>query len=252
MSPVFVYNGKGIVKRLHWFVFGVLGFVAPHASAQVFGPSPRHAERWLFGVGPQMAQPIGAFATQINRAWGVGGTVRYRFATVPAFGIRADLTWLNYGNERKTVPLSPTLNRVFVDMNTANDIALVTVGPELSMPRGPIRPYVFAVAGYSYFYTSTSVGDDDNTGSSFAESTNYDDGGLTTGWGGGIRLPFAVRSASVALDAGARMAHNGVRSYLRRGDVVDLPDGTVAVNPRTTTADFWQYHVALTVSPRFR
>jgi len=220
----------------------------------VLGASPTsgHIGAWVFDIGAQMAQPVGDFATQIDRAWGIGGTVRYRLPRARAVGIRGDLAWLNYGNERQTVPLSPTINRVNVDMNTANDIAVFSLGPEFSIPRGPVRPYVFGFAGYSYFYTETSVGDDSNDGSAFAQSTNYDDGGFSAGWGGGVRVPFVVRAAEIAIDAGGRMTRNGVRSYLRRGDIVDQPNGTFTVNPRTTTADFVQFHLAVSVAPRFR
>ncbi|HMC53784.1 MAG TPA: hypothetical protein VKH19_01320 [Gemmatimonadaceae bacterium] len=214
--------------------------------------STRHTGPWSFDIGAQMAQPIGDFATQIDRAWGVGGTLRYRLPHASAVGVRGDLTWLNYGNERKTVPLSPTINRVLVDMNTTNDIAVFAAGPELAVSRGPLRPYAFGFAGYSYFYTATSVGDDNTDGSAFAESTNYHDGGLSTGWGGGIRVPIVLRSAELAVDAGGRLTRNGVRSYLRRGDIVDQSSGSYIVNPRTTTADFWQYHVAISIAPKFR
>jgi hypothetical protein len=219
----------------------------------VLSPSaPGRIGAWSFDVGAQMAVPVGAFASQIDRAWGVGGTVRYQLPHARALRLRADLTWLNYGNERQTVPLSSTINRVLVDMNTANDVAVFSAGPELSMPTGPVRPYAFGFAGYSYFYTQTSVGDDGNDGSAFARSTNYDDGGFAAGWGGGVRVPIVLRSAEIALDAGGRMTRNGVRSYLRRGDIVDQPDGTFVVNPRTTPADFVQFHIALSIAPKFR
>jgi len=198
-----------------------------------------------------MAQPIGAFSSQIDRAWGAGASVHYRLPRLPLLGARADAAWLNYGNEHQRVPLSPTINRVDVDMNTANDIALITVGPELAVPRGPVRPYAFAFAGYSYFYTQSSVGGD-NEGGAFASSTNYHDGGMASGWGGGLRVPLGVRSVNVAIDAGARITRNGTRSYLRRGDIIDLPDGSLLLNPRTTTADFWQYQIAVSFAPRAR
>ena len=212
---------------------------------------PMHTGNWVFDIGAQMAQPVGDFAMQVDRAWGVGGSVKYRLPRAAAIALRGDAAWLNYGNERKSVPLSTSINRVFVDMNTANNIAVFSAGPELSMPKGPVRPYAFAFAGYSYFYTSTSVGDDDG-GSSFAQSTNYDDGGFASGWGGGVRMPIVLRSAEVAVDLGGRMTRNGVRSYLRRGDIIDQPNGSFSVSPRTTAADFWQYHVGISIAPRFR
>src|SRR5919106_4253674 len=128
---------------------------AANAQSFSFGPSSRRIGPWTFDVGAQMAQPVGDFSGQIDRAWGMGGSIRHHLRGRVPLGIRADFGWLNYGNERKRVPLTSTLNRVLVDMNTSNNIAAVTLGPELMLMRGPIRPYAHAFAGFSYFYTQS-------------------------------------------------------------------------------------------------
>jgi hypothetical protein len=226
------------------------------ALAQVFalGPVDRAgagAETWSFDFAGQMAQPIGAFRTQVDRAWGFGASVRRHFRSFAPLGVRLDAAWLNYGNENKRVPLSPSVNRVLVDMHTMNNIAVLTGGPELMLTRGPIRPYVYAFAGYSYFYTESSA-NDDNGGGTFASTTNFDDGGWATGAGGGLRLPVRFKSVEAAFDAGARLTRNGTRTYLRRGDIIDQPDGSLEFNRRTTGVDFWQYHVGVSFSPTRR
>lgn len=216
------------------------------ADAQIFMSesvsSPRSG--WGFDVGVQVAQPVGDFRTNVSHAWGIGSSVRHHFRWFNPLGIRGDFSFLNYGNERQRVPLSSTVNRVLVDMRTSNNIIVVSGGPELALMHGPLRPYVFGFVGYSYFYTESSAGDDDG-GSAFARTTNFDDGGLATGGGGGLRIPFRARTTEVAVDAGARYTRNGVRSYLRSGDITDLPDGSL---PRTTEADFWQYYVGMSFS----
>lgn len=147
--------------------------------------------------------------------------------------------------------MSPSINRVLVDMTTSNNIAVASAGPELMLRRGPIQPYVYGFAGYSYFYTQTSVGSDgDGDGEAFASSTNFGDGGLATGWGGGVSVPLRLRSVGVALDAGGRRTINGTRRYLRRGDIIDQPDGSLQFNSRTTDADFWQFHIGASFSFR--
>jgi hypothetical protein len=213
-------------------------------------PSEREGT-WIFSFGGQMAQPIGALRTNVDRAWGVGGSVRHHFRWFTPLGIRGDLGWLNYGSENQRVPLSPTLNRVLVDMRTTNNIAVFSGGPELMLTKGPIRPYVYAFAGFSYFYTESSAGDD-NGSDAFATTTNFDDGGLATGWGSGLHIPLQVRSVGAAIDAGVRLTRNGTRSYLRPGDIRDQPDGSLVFSPRTTQADFWQYHLGISFSPRRR
>lgn len=231
----------------------VLLAAASSASAQVFMTEPVSMGHgaWMFDLGAQMGRPVGAFQSNVDRAWGGGFGVRHHFGWLKSLGLRGDVSWLNYGNERKSVPLSPTVNRVLVDMHTSNNIAVFSGGPELMLMNGPAHPYAFAFAGYSLFYTESSAGDDNGSGT-FASTTNFWDGGLATGWGGGVRIPFHARSTDAAFDAGARFTRNGARSYLIAGDITDQPDGSLAFNERRTTADFWQYHVGVSFSPRRR
>lgn len=206
---------------------------------------------WGFGVGAQMARPVGDFRGNVAQAWGGTLALRYEFPRQRLLGVRADLGFLNYGNERKRVPLSPTLNRVVVEQTTSNNIGLVTIGPELAVPTGWIRPYLFAGGGWSHFYTQSSASDQDG-GHTIASSVNFSDGGGAVAWGGGVRIPVSTRRTEVFLDAGARFTRNWTRSYLRPGDVIDLPDGSLSFNERRTTANFWQYHLGASFTPRRR
>ena len=224
---------------------------AHNAKAQLFAGAPTMRARWNVDVTAQYAQPVGAFRTNVRDAWGMMLAANYRFAWADALGLRADVGFLNYGHERKRVPLSPTLNRVVVNMTTTNNILLATAGPLLAVPRGPIRPYAFAFGGYSYFYTESSVADADRS-DSFASTTNFSDGGLAYGWGAGVAVPVVVRRAAVAVDLGARRTTNGQRQYLRRGDIQDQPDGSLLLTRRMTDADFWQFHIGASFAPRRR
>lgn len=225
--------------------------LAGTANAQIFMLEPLASSRsgWAFDIGGQMAQPVGDFRSNVDRAWGAGLSVRHHFRFFRPLGIRGDVSFLNYGSERRRVPLSATLNRVFVDMHTMNNIASFTVGPELLLSQGPVQPYAYAFGGYSHFYTESSAADD-NGGGAFASTTNFSDGGLATGWGAGLRIPFRARSVDAAFDASARFTRNGTRSYLTAGDITDQPDGSLVFNERRTAADFWQYFVGVSFSPR--
>jgi hypothetical protein len=217
--------------------------VNAHAQISMSEPVARSSRgNWGLDVAVQIAQPVHEFATQIDRAWGVGSSIRHNFRGFTPLGLRGDFSFLNYGNERQRVPLSTTVNRVLVEMNTSNNIVVVSGGPELAVPRGAVRPYVHGFVGYSYFFTASTAGDEDG-GGTFARSTNHDDGGLATGAGAGIRIPVHTRSTQVSIDGGARFTKNGVRSYLRSGDIIDLPDGSLAFTPRETNADYWVYYL---------
>ena len=221
--------------------------LAASADAQIFlTPSDvRRNVTFDVDVGPQFARPVGEFRANVRRAWGGGVALRLGVREFP-LGLRTDFAYLNYGNERKTVQMSPTINRVMVDLNTTNNIFLATAGPELAVRRGPIQPYAYAFAGLGYLFTESSVGDDDGDGSGIASTTNFDDGGWATGWGAGFRIPLRLRNTYAAIDASARLTRNGTRSYLTRGDITDRPDGTLQFNERRTAVDFWQYQLGMT------
>jgi hypothetical protein len=219
------------------------------AIAQVFPAESRATSSrsgWGLDVALQIAQPVRGFADNVDVAFGVGSSVRHHFSWFRPLGLRGDFAIMNYGNERQRVPLSSSVNRVTVEMNTSNNILLVGGGPELAVMHGPVRPYIHGFVGYSYFFTESSAGDDDG-GGTFARSTNFSDGGLATGGGSGVRLPLRLRATEISIDGGARFMRNGTRTYLRRGDVVDLPDGSLAFTERTTEADFWVYYVGISL-----
>ena len=211
-------------------------------------PTTGHASSgWGFDVGGQLVRPVGEFREHVPLAWGIGASARYSLWRSP-LSLRTDMTWLNYGNESRRVPLSTSVNRVMVDMRTSNNIALFYGGPEFALEVGPLHPYVHGFAGYSYFYTESSAAGRHQE--DFASSTNFSDGGLVTGWGGGMRVPVSSRRHNVAIDAGARFTRAGTRTYLTRGDVQDQPDGSLTFTPRTSTTDFWQAHFGATFSSR--
>src|SRR5688500_18477845 len=98
--------------------------VGPTAGAQISPSPPRGG--WSLHLAGQYAQPIGGFHSNVDDAWGVGIAVRHHPRRLEFLGLRGDFALLNYGNERKRVPLSPTINRVLVDMTTSNNIAIVS------------------------------------------------------------------------------------------------------------------------------
>lgn len=229
-----------------------LAFVAgasSRAAAQIFAVEPEARSTrngWGLDVAVQVAQPVHEFAENVDVAFGVGSSIRHHFSWFRPLGIRGDFAMMNYGNERQRVPLSSTVNRVTVEMNTSNNILVIGGGPELAVMQGPVRPYVHGFVGYSHFFTESSAGDDDG-GGTFARSTNFSDGGLATGGGAGVRVPLRARATEISIDGGARFTRNGVRSYLRRGDVIDLPDGSLQFTPRVTNADFWVYYLGISL-----
>jgi hypothetical protein len=177
------------------------------------------------------SRPQGQFGDNIGL--GYGGSAAYLFALDERgiFSLRADAGFLQYGNESKHVPLSPTIGgRIQVKVSTSNYLVPVVFGPQVTWPSGPVRPYVNAGAGGQFFFTQSHVdGDDDQF--AFANTTNQHD--ATAAWvaGAGVLVPLHEGKTKVLLDVGAQYFNGGRAQYLRPGSIQDLPNNQISVTP---------------------
>ncbi|HEX8904538.1 MAG TPA: hypothetical protein VF771_06835 [Longimicrobiaceae bacterium] len=197
-----------------------------------------------------LAQPQGEFSSYIDKGW--GGGIHYLLRLDPAgwLGLRADASLVNYGHERQRVILSPTIGgRVSVDLTTDNNIAFVGAGPQIGLPTGAFRPYVNGFVGVSYIFTESSVGGT-YSGETFASTNNFDDASFAYGGGGGLYIPVSRRHNPVSIDLGVTYRHNGTAEYLRHGDIVDNPDGSITLYPVRSETNLLNFHVGVSVGVR--
>jgi hypothetical protein len=222
----------------------------PIAAQDLQLENPPFVKRLSFSLAARWVEPVEAFARNVNYGMGLSGSLGYHLPGFKPLAIRTELSHHWYGWESKRVQLSPTANRVFVDMNTTNNIFVWTIGPELAYRNGPVQPYALWQAGFSNFYTKSSVRDED-TGTTFAESTNMDDYGWAIEYGGGVRFSVQTKgNMRTSIDIGGRMTVNGTREYLRSGDIFDLPNGSLVFNTRETPTNFFQFTLGIALSGR--
>jgi hypothetical protein len=224
-------------------------------DARRLGPATVAGEpRLQGGLSFSLGQPRGAFRDHVDDGIGVGGHALYRLDRQGAFAIRLDGGFLNYGRETLRLPLSdrPGGGRVRLDVTTTNDIAWLGVGPQITAPRGLVRPYVNGTAGVSYFTTMSSVSGHDDLNASFAHDTNLDDAHFSWSGGAGVLVPvWRNRRSLVFVDLGAQYHDNGrnVR-YLREGGIRDLPDGGLQLDVIRSRADLITWHLGVSVGAR--
>ncbi|HET6681415.1 MAG TPA: hypothetical protein VFG84_09475 [Gemmatimonadaceae bacterium] len=214
--------------------------------ADVTPQPPRHS----LGIDFTISQPVGEFDRFVNEGYGVDGHYLLRLDRRGIFGLRAQLGAVMYGRESNRACLSTTIGcRILVDVSTTNNILSGGFGPQVQLPSGPVRPYLAATAGFSYFFTRSSVeGTYDNE--SFASTTNQDDGTFAWTGSGGVKIPLGSGRQSVMLDLGARYNGNGRVTYLRKGGIQDLPNGDIMIDPIRSKADLVTWHIGLVVGLR--
>ena len=222
-------------------------FAAAPAAAQEEELRPVQAYLSIHGV---YARPNGEFADYVKHGGGLNAAITYPLTTEGPLALRADAGFIVYGSETRRVCFSRTVGcRVTLDLTTTNSIAYLNVGPQLTLPHGPVRPYANAGAGFSYFGTSSTVEGSGDT-EPFASTNNFDD--ITFMWaaGGGVMIRLSEGRTPVFLDLGGRYNGNGRVKYLKKGDIQDNPDGSITITPTESEANLWQFKLGVTIGQR--
>src|SRR5690349_21291533 len=167
--------------------------LAVSAGAQITArPSIMVEEPSRFTIGGNLvlSQPKGEFANNIDNGFGVDGFVRMRLDRAGVLSVRADLGGAQYGSE--TLPAGYIYGgRIGVQVETTNSIFWGSIGPQLTAPVGPIRPYANAAIGFMSFMTNSSVkGTGAYEGETYASTENQSDNTHAWIFGGGVLFPF--------------------------------------------------------------
>lgn len=209
---------------------------------------PYRVPRWDLGGGLAVAVPQGEFGSFVGEGFGLSLHAVYGLDRSNAVGLRFDAGFVNYGNERFTVPLLPSTGRILVDVRTRNNIAMVGLGPQLQVPDGPIRPYVNGFVGVGYFFTESSAGGSSNWDyDGFARTLNFDDASFAYGAGGGIGLRVGNGFRPIYLNFDAQYRWHGETEYLREGSIVDDGFGGTVIYPLLSDADFLLFTAGVSV-----
>jgi opacity protein-like surface antigen len=218
----------GLLRVL--FLLAAAGIAAKTVAAQPASPKP---SEWLGGGGLLIGIPLGEFADATDEGFGVVGHVVFTPGGGP-FGLRLQAGGLVYGSRKIATPVPGTGGLITESLSTDNWLLNAGIGPQLTVRSGPVRPYVYALAGIGYFATETSFGDSYGYYGDHS-TTNYDD--TTFAWSAGAGLLIPV-SRSLAIDVGVQYVGNGTVRYLAEGDLLPSPGADPPViRPRQTEAN---------------
>lgn len=205
----------------------------------------RGAARTYIGIALLAGNPVGEFGRNVDDGFGLNVEGRFPVVSTGAVSLRLDGGFLVYGNESRGMCFPvPVGCRIGVELNTTNSLAYLGLGPEVSA-LGPVSPYVNGSVGLSYFFTHSSLSGADDYESNF-NTTNYSDLVTTLRFGGGVRFALGrTGGGPFLLDLGAQYHRNGVADYLREGDIVDHPDGSITLYPRRSEANLVTFNVGV-------
>jgi hypothetical protein len=161
---------------------------------------------FMVEVGFQMAFPTGEFADSLdNNGYGIGVDLAYQFKGTPII-LGAEFGYTVFSSQTRNVPWSLTIPDVRVDVTTTNSYMFGTAFLRFQPDLKYVLPYFEGHIGFNYLETTTKVEDEDNYDDDdyeIASSTDFSDGGLLYGFGGGLEIPvFKYRPSEEQMQTG--------------------------------------------------
>ena len=224
---------------------GAVAVLLPLTSASLSGQAEEVEPRGFVNISFITATPQGDFANNVGQGFGVQVGARFQPDRQGLVSLRADFGFISYGRERLTF-CSTFSCRLAFDMITTNNIFFAGVGPEVRLATGALQPYVSAGLGVGYFWTQTDLGGSDSFGD-FARTENFNDAVLQWRAGGGLRARVKRGHRPIYLDLGAEYHGNGIAEYLREGDILDNPDGSITIFPNKSEANLVTFRVGVSI-----
>lgn len=207
------------------------------AQLREVNPAPPQG---TLGLSLQLGQAKGQFANYVKTGFGGGGYLNYRPGRNLPLGIRLSVMYLVYGSQTHRYPLLPGIS---VDVTTRNEIAQVSLGPQVTLGKGPLQVYGFAGFGGSFFTTRSGVEGSDQNNQQFASTTNYHDGTFSGEFGGGALIRVSRRAY---IDLGARYLNNGRVTYVTK-ERVSIVNNQLVVDPVDSEANLIVYHLGVAI-----
>lgn len=204
------------------------------------------------GGGLTYAAPQRDFKNYVNGAFGITGHLIHAFDESGIVALRVEGGYLIYGQTRNRQALGGgALGLINVDVTTSNNIVFGGLGLQLMAPTGTVRPYVTGSAGFSYFFTESTI-EGQNNSQPFASTQNFDDGGFTTLWGGGLYIPIRSRGPNpISLDIGVQAHANNDVQYLTKTSItIASSSAPPVITPVRSAADFVTFRLGVSVGVR--
>jgi hypothetical protein len=200
----------------------------------IFISSHIHAQRVDLGTNAHLAIPQGDFRNNIDAlGGGISFYGMYGFPNSP-LSVGLDFSFTNFGTDSRDEPISTTIPDVRVQVDNSYNLGQGFLTLRLQPQYGSVRPYLETLAGWSYFYTETSINDrrSSNSGEPIASDTNFEDWALAYGVGTGLqfrlfnwseRIPESVDGEFPPiggyLTIGGRYLFGNEAEYLKKGSV---------------------------------
>ncbi|MBZ0269654.1 porin family protein [bacterium] len=201
------------------------------------------------GFRARVGDPTGEFGDAVTDP-GIGLGAHYGLRPVPGFTFGVGVDFLIYGSETTTYSL-PLVEDF--DLTTNNYLGTGFLFAQWRPIAGPVQPYAEARLGGNYLWTESKLEDRDFwNDEDVARKTNYDDGALFWGAGGGLLIRLRdcepeECKPGVLLDFKVLHQRGGEAKYLTRGDI-EVVDNVPIYHPTESETDLTSYELGVVLT----
>ncbi len=191
--------------------------------------------------------PAGEFSETVDFGYGLSGGLVFNLDERRMLGLRLDVSFLTYGRTTRNILLTdPLLGDFDFEVVTENNVATVGGGLQFTGPNQVVRPYLVGTAGFSYFWTETSLAGTVDT-TDVNRTTNLGDFVFSATVGGGLLLRVHQGHHPVFLSLSAYYQRNGTVRYMSEDSISDTFDGTPTVTVFESSANLVVLAVGVSV-----
>ncbi|HYC51908.1 MAG TPA: hypothetical protein VEB19_12420 [Gemmatimonadaceae bacterium] len=247
--------------RLIFILSALLISVGGVADAQIISaPRPSLADQWTFGFSLLGGIPVGEFRNHENG--GGGGEVSVGFQPIrqQPLVLRFSGGGMQYGNlkgygfqevcDDPDNPFNCYTDEVEYNARSHN-MWYAQAGPEITAIAGAWRPFAFAMAGWTGFYSRANIKPTTPGGEEWSQglhsSTNF-----STAYGVGIRRVWDAGGRAMGIEVSPRVTRNAKASYLSEEGMIRNSDGSWTAVPREGAANVLGIYLGFYVGPRSR
>ena len=232
------------MSRLHRFVL---------ALALCLTPAALHAQtRYTVGLAGTYGQPLDEFADNVKRGFGFDGFGTLGFDPQGIFSLKAELGYIRYNRKSEPFVASTGFGFLELESETTSGVLMLGAGPQLTLPSGPIRPYIGGTVGFARFATNTGIVVPSYASNTGQEETLYDetvssDFILSLTASGGLRFELPFMGRGVLADVGVRWHRNGEAEYVSSEGVFYNGTGEPTITATRSEADFLVYRLGIVI-----
>ena len=229
-------------------------FLASICEAQVIQPpQKRLRDQWLLSFSGLGGIPVGDFRKHENGGGGLEVMIGFQPIRRQPLKLRAQIDWLLYGRINRDVEedycdiTGCYTETVYYD-SRQHMMFTFQGGPELTPVKGRMRPFVFALAGWTLFHSYANYGYAGSGGTSPSENL-FTSGNFSTSYGGGIRWVDEKESRSGAFELSAHITRNLKADYLTEHGLTRTSSGAWVVQPVRGAANVLMIKAGFWIGP---